>query len=82
MKTVWFRGVEEANKEERKTVVLSAANAFEVLTKILEDKIKTKEGERNTPERYNLPAYSEYQADCSGYIRALREVQSIVNLKE
>jgi len=80
MKTVWFKGVEEKDKDERRTQVVTAANAFKVLTEILEDKIRTKEGERNTPKNYELPAYSEYQADVSGYIRALREVQSLLDI--
>jgi len=82
MKTVWFKGIKEDAKDERRQIVISAAKAFEVLTEILEEKIRTKEGERNAPARYELPAYSEYQADCSGFIRALREVQSIISLKE
>ena len=82
MKTQWFKGVKEDAKTERRQIVISAAKAFEVLTEILEEKIRTKEGERNTTKCYELPAYSEYQADASGFIRALREVQSLINLKE
>lgn len=83
MKTVWLKGVPDGKEKDiRRAEVNTARFAFKVLTEILEDKIRTKEGERNAPDCYKLPAYSEYQADASGYIRALREVQSIIDLKE
>jgi hypothetical protein len=83
MKTIWLKDVKTEDQEkERRMWVVSAVNAFSILTGILEDKIRIKEGERNSPKNYELPAYSEYQADVSGYIRALREVQSLINLKE
>ena len=83
MKTAWFKGARSLKEEqERRTQIVTASNAFKVLTEILEDKIRAKEGERNAPKNYELPAYSEYQADTSGYIRALREVQSLLDLQE
>ena len=83
MKTVWMRGLKtQQQKDERRTQVLTAAKAFEVLTGILQDKIGSKEGERNKEENYGLPGYPFYQADASGYIRALKEVLSIIELKE
>lgn len=82
MKTVWYKDCTEEYKQERRAQVVSAANAFKVLTEILETKIRIKEGERNAPDRFELPAYPFYQADASGYIRALREVQSIIDLQE
>lgn len=83
MKTVWFKGArDEQGKKERTSQIVSAAKALEILTGILEDKIKDKESERNLPKCYELPSYPYFQADASGYIRALREVQSIIDLKE
>ncbi len=83
MKTIWFKDARGEEQEiERRGQLLSATKAFSILTGILEDKIRIKEGERNAPKNYELAAYSEYQADASGYIRALREVQSLINLKE
>jgi hypothetical protein len=83
MKTAWFKGArDEKAKEERKLVLISAENAFKILTGILEEKIKEKESERNLPKCYEQPAYPYFQADASGFIRALREVQSLIDLKE
>jgi hypothetical protein len=83
MKTVWFKGArEDKEKQERRLQILSADNAFKILTGILEEKIQEKESERNLPKNYELPGYPYFQADTSGYIRALREVQSLVDLKE
>lgn len=82
MKTVWFKGVKEENKEERRIQVLSAQKAFEILTKILEDKIRERDGQRNDPKCYDSPAYVALQGDASGYIRALRETISIIDIQE
>ena len=82
MKTVWLKGVKPEHKDERRTQVITAENAFKVLTGILEDKIREKETERNSTDCYGLPSYPYYQADASGYIRAMREIQSIIDLKE
>ena len=83
MKTIWFKGArDEKGKEERKAQIVSAAKALEILTGILEAKIKECESERNLPKCYELPSYPYFQADASGYIRALREVQSIIDLQE
>ena len=84
MKTLWFDGVRgnTERQEERRIQILSAENAFKILTGILEKKIQTKESERNQTVTYELPSYPYYQADTSGYIRELREVQSIIDLQE
>ncbi len=82
MKTVWFKGArDDQAKSDRKSQIVSAAKALEVLTGILEEKIKEKESERNLPKCYELPSFGYFQADASGYIRALREVQSIIDLQ-
>ncbi len=83
MKTIWIKGARDTQaKQERTSQIVSAAKALEILTGILEEKIKEKESERNLPKCYELPSYPYFQADASGYIRALREVQSIIDLKE
>ena len=83
MKLIWFKGARDGKeKEERRLQVISAESAFKVLTEILNDKIKEKDVERNLPKCYELPGYPYFQADASGYIRALEEVRSILNLKE
>lgn len=82
MKTTWFEGARNGEAyKERKLQLISAAKAFEILTGMLEAKIKEKEAERNRTKNYELPSYSEYQADTSGFIRAMREVQSLIDLK-
>jgi len=82
VKTVWFKDARSGEeKDTRRLQVQTAGNAFKVLTGILEDKIKDKESERNLPKCYELPSYAAFQADASGYIRALREVQSIIELE-
>ena len=83
MRIDWFKGArKEEEREERRLQIITATKAFEILTGILEAKSKSKETERNQTNSYTLPAYSEMQADASGYIRALREVCSLVNIQE
>jgi len=84
VKTDWFKGIRDDPqlKAERTTQIVTAAKALEILTGILEDKIRLKEAERNREKGYELPGYPYYQADISGYVRALREVQSLINLKD
>lgn len=83
MRIDWFKGArKEEEREERRLQIITAAKAFEILTGILEDKIRQKDSERNSELVYELPAYPYFQADASGYIRALREVQSLINIKE
>lgn len=83
MKTEWFKGARDGEaKDERRLQIISAEKAFEILTGILEDKIRQKDSERNSEQVYELPAYPYFQSDASGYIRALKEVQSLINIKE
>jgi hypothetical protein len=83
VKTLWFKGARDGKeKEERRLQVVSAENAFKILTEILDNKIKERDVERNLLGCYELPGYPYYQADASGYIRALEEVKSLLNLKE
>ena len=81
MKTVWFKGSQTTReRDERRMQVLAGSKAFEILTGILADKIAEKESERNRPKNYELPSYACYQADISGYIRAIDEVRSIIDI--
>lgn len=83
MKTTWYKNAREGeSKEEREIKIRTAAAAFEILTGILDDKIRVIESERNQSEKYNLPGYPYYQADASGYIRALQEVKSLLDIGE
>jgi hypothetical protein len=84
MRSTWFRGIRgnEELEKERRLQVVTAAKAFEVLSDILRDKVSSKEGDRNKEELYGLPGYPFFQADASGYIRALNEVLNLIDLKE
>ena len=83
MKSIWFKGAKDDQEQaERRLAIVSAARAFEILTGILEAKARVKDTERNSDKNYALPAYAAMQADASGYIRAMREVTSLLNLQE
>lgn len=84
MQSEWFKGVRDNAelKEERRIQLVTSTKAFEILTGILEERIKSKDTERNSVESYTSPSYPYLQADSAGYIRALKEVQRLINLKD
>ncbi len=83
MKSALFADARDGEaRRDREAQILSAAAGFKVLAGLLEKKIQGKQSLRDDPKNYELPSYSEMQADASGYIRALREVQSLIDLED
>ena len=83
MKSTWFEGARDGEaKQNRKAEIVAAQAAFEVLTGILEGRVKSKESERNQPEKLELPDYPTYQAYVSGYLKGIQEVLSLLDHKE
>jgi hypothetical protein len=85
MRTQWYKGVPKSDKKllkERKGVILSAIPAFDVLTKILEDRIQDLQKSRDSEDVYQLPSYGFHQADHAGQIKAYRKIIDLLKLKE
>lgn len=50
-----------------------------LLSEYLDIKIERSRQKSESPEKYGLPAWSEYQADQVGYRRALKEIIDLLN---
>lgn len=85
MKNTWFTGVaknDPSSREERRQVVLSGKPALDVLTQILSRRVQEKQRTRDSEEFQSEYQYSVHQAKCAGELRALRDVLSLLDLKE
>lgn len=74
LKTKWYNGLEEGEIEEFEKRVLENEDLLNQLAKIIEQKVEANNKIRRDRGAYDKPAYSEFQADCNGYERALEEV--------
>ena len=75
----WLKGVPKEREQEMREKIVLAKPAMLRLTEILDTSIKETDNARRKRSAYFMPAWSEYQADCNGYIRALQEVQHLIN---
>lgn len=70
----WYNGVEEDSKAELEKRYLENEDLFIILATIIMQKLAANAKLRRDKGAYDKPAYSEFQADCNGYERALEEV--------
>lgn len=76
MHSIWFRGLNKEDKEDRVKELLSYRNAFDALKEILEEHYK-----EYTPD-YDCPSWSHKQADVNGHNRAIKKVINLITIKE
>jgi hypothetical protein len=55
---------------------------FLAVTAILDQKKEETRTKQLNSTNYSLPGWSEFQADCNGYQRALNEVISLISLRD
>lgn len=67
----WLEDPEQAEELEKRFV--ENEDLFIILHKIIEQKIEANNKVRRK-RNYEIPAWSELQADCNGYERALHEI--------
>lgn len=79
MKTVWYKGLKDKEKEEAIASFQSSGYMRERLTAILNEKISTNRKSSLGVDKYNSPGWAYLQADAVGYQRALEEIISIVS---
>ena len=75
MNARWLKGLTGEAKEKRKKEILSYRNAFEELTKLLEE-----DYEESAPD-YDCPSWSHKQADINGANRKLRQITELIKVK-
>jgi hypothetical protein len=81
MKTVWFKGLNEAQKKETRDSFLASAHTRLRLIQLLEDKITTSNTKLRTSINYESPSWAFQQADGIGYERAILEIISLIDNK-
>lgn len=74
MNARWLKGLTGEAKEKRKKEILSYRNAFEELSKLLEEDY----GE-SVPD-YDCPSWSHKQADVNGANRKLRQIIELIKV--
>lgn len=50
-----------------------------LITLLLENRIELSRQKSESPDKYGLPAWAEYQADQNGYRRAFKEIIDLLN---
>lgn len=78
MKTAWFKGLTEEQKQEMQAHFGGSAVLRTQLTKILRSKIESNNTSVRSKDAYNIPNWAYVQADAVGYERALMEVISLL----
>ena len=78
----WFSGLKPAAKNELKSQVIGSRNVLERLSEILEGRLKASQTASWRKTTYEMPAWSEYQADQLGEQRTLQSIIDLVTLTE
>ena len=78
LKTTWYRGLSEQEKEEIILSFNASGRLRSRLIKILEEKIETIRKERVGEKGYEAPSWALKQADAVGYERNCREIISLL----
>ena len=76
----WTKDCRPEEIEEVKNRLIANADLFLLLDKIVLQKLSSNSITRRSKSAYDKPAYSEFQADCNGYERALEEVRIYLKL--
>lgn len=71
----------QKDKDEFKQVVVASHQVLERLEQILKEKEEESIKEIVSRDSYKYHAWSEYQADKLGYLRALRDLGEIVKIE-
>lgn len=83
MKNTWFRGARDSKaREQRRSEVLAAEPALKVLSMYVQDQIRDTQRTRDSEEFHSEFQYAQNQARAAGKIDALRNMLSIIQIKE
>ncbi len=76
MKTIWFKGLSQAEKEDRKKFLLSHKQTFDTLKEVLEN------GFHKVDPNYDNASWAYKQADVNGANRMLQDIINLIDIKE
>ena len=80
MQHQWFSSLPKAEQEEFKKLVLGSQKVLDKLSEICYNTIKN--GESPSTSDYDSPSWAFKQADRNGYMRAYREIISLLNISD
>jgi hypothetical protein len=83
MRTEWYRGcTNDAEKQERKEMVMSAKPTLDILHRMVKTKLAEKEMVANSAALYDSPSWPYLQADKTGEMRVLKDMLEILNISD
>jgi hypothetical protein len=78
VKISWLKGLTEEERVELEQLFSASLVVRKKLTEILEGKVRSADRRSVSIESYESPSWVYTQADTNGYIRALREVITLI----
>lgn len=78
MKTVWIKGLDIDAQEEIQLSYQAGGRLRARLAEIVADKMDAKVREAMSAVEYENPNWAYKQADSQGYLRALKEITSLI----
>jgi len=81
MNKTWIKGLDSSEKMEVQKRLSECSDILLRLSQIIKDKTEATQSKQLTLS-YDLPAWSENQADLLGYMRALKEIQILITEKD
>ena len=82
LSSYWLKGVNEKDKEELKQSILLASIPLNRLKEIIKEFLEVSTKESRKADKYELPAWSEYQADKIGEQRAYEKIIKLLELDQ
>jgi len=77
----WFNGIDDdETKDEIVKRLVENEDLLLILATIINQKIEANAKSRRSKGAYDKPAFSEFQADCNGYERALEELLTYLKI--
>jgi hypothetical protein len=80
MQTLWFSHLSKDEQADFKEFVKNSQKVLDRLSEILYNRVNDQEVV--STEDYDSPSWAYKQADRNGYLRALREIQTLLNVSD
>lgn len=78
---VWTAHLQSEDRSSFTERFIASKELFDRLNRILEDKTKEARRKQLSTTTYELPAWSENQADLNGYQRAMEEIIKLLETR-
>lgn len=78
MKTTWYKGMNERQKEEMVSSFNASGRLRARMHEILNEKLNDLYAKRRSEASYESPNWVYKQADYAGYERAINEIMSLI----